>query len=134
MRNIHPLYIIVLLIGLIGFFVYNNHTLNYELNSQKRTIAAYESLGKDIVTYKKSWGQKKVVRRIDTLLKNSYFKNLSIQKQKRGKNYIVNFTDAEKKHIDYFFKKIMNGYFLVKSFSINKNKKGLLDMQMELQL
>ena len=122
MNKLNPIYIIALLLVLL--LVSSLH-LNNKKNEFEILNKSFESLETKIngyKDYKKNWiNEKKVVSKLNSILRSSKFRNEKILKTQSGKIIKVKIESLNQKLLNSFLNRVLNQKFVLRKLQIKKS-------------
>ncbi len=121
MNKLNPIYILALIITL---FIVSISMLNskkeqfYSLDKEAKTLSVK---AKNFRDYKKTWfNEKRILKRVDRILKNSNFKKEKILKTQNKNSIKVKIDSNNPKVLNKFLSRILNEKFVFKKLDIQK--------------
>ncbi len=131
--KINPLYIALLLIVALLFVIYQLGSAKTELRESKNSLAKTEAMAEEIDALKRSWDNPKTSSSaLDRLLKAPQLKSANIQQTKKRGSIVLKSKKADLKAANYFFVKLFNGTYILKSFEIERLDDESISFSMEI--
>ncbi|WP_345975709.1 hypothetical protein [Sulfurimonas sp. HSL3-7] len=119
--KINPLYIALLLIVALLFVIYQLGSAKAELRESKSSLAKIETIAEEIDALKRAWDNPKTARSaLDRLIKAPQLKSANIQQTKKRGSVVLKSKKVDLKAANYFFVKLFNGTYILKSFDIER--------------
>lgn len=119
--KINPLYIALLLIVALLFVIYQLGSAKTELRESKNSLVKIEAMADEIDALKRSWDNPKTSgSALERLLKAPQLKSANIQQTKKRGSIVLKSKKADRKATNYFFVKLFNGTYILKSFDIER--------------
>ena len=119
--KINPLYIALLLIVALLFVIYQLGSAKTELRESKSSLVKTETMAEEITALKRAWDNPKISSSsLDRLLKAPQLKSANIQQTKKRGSVVLKSNKADRKATNYFFVKLFNGTYILKSFDIKR--------------
>ncbi len=133
--KINPLYLALLLVLALVFSIYQLSQAKEQLHESKRALIKIESMAEDIVALKRAWDDPKVDRsNINRLLRSPQLKSANIQTIKKRGLLILKSKKANLKATNYFFVKLFNGAYTLKTFNIKRLDTENVSFEVEISL
>ncbi len=119
--KINPLYIALLLIVALLFVIYQLGSAKTELRESKSSLVKTETMAEETTALKRAWDNPKTsTSSLDRLLKAPQLKSANIQQTKKRGSVVLKSNKADRKATNYFFVKLFNGTYILKSFDIKR--------------
>ena len=133
--KINPLYLALLLVMALLFSIYQLSESKAQLHESKRALFKIESMAEEIVALKRARSNPKVdLANINRLLKSPQLKSANIQKSKKRGLLILKSKKANLKTTNYFFVKLFNGAYTLKTFNIKRLDDESVSFEVEITL
>lgn len=119
MNRLNPIYIIVLLVvlSLVSFMLLDEK--KKEFNSSVKDVQALKLLGNEYRVLKTNWRSKRSIEnRLNSILNNSSFRNVSISKSFERKKFLVSAKTNNARTLNNLLNKILNEKFLIRKLEI----------------
>ncbi len=119
--KINPLYIGLLLLVALIFSIYQLGQSKTELHKSKDALVKIESMAKEIDALKRAWDSpKSTITALNRLLKAPQLKSANVQKTKKRGLIVLKSKKANLKATNYFFVKLFNGAYILKTFNVQR--------------
>ncbi|MCP4971842.1 MAG: hypothetical protein GY932_14755 [Arcobacter sp.] len=122
MNRLNPIYILALVLTLlvITFVVVDNKKSEF-----KSTYINYKNINlkaKDFSRYKQTWfNEKEILRKIDSIIKNSSFRNEKILKTQNSNIVRIKINSSNPRVLNKFINRVLNEKLLIKKLNIKKD-------------
>ena len=135
MKQINPLYIILLLLMILAVVLFNLVHVKDELHEAQNHFDKTKAMVHDIVDLQQTWDNKKQTKNsIRRILKSSVLRKAGvIQKEKRGA-ITLHADSLNSKTASYLLSRLMNEPFVIKSMKIRRLSKEQASLDVEIAL
>ncbi len=135
MNRINPLHIALLMAVLFGFVLYQHITLQKKIAQKEQRVLQLQEIAKEISTLKTYWGDKKLQkRRIEEIINTPFVKKFVADAKQNRDRYKVRLKNIDAQSADRIADKIFNSFVKIGSFSIQRQEKDKISMEVEFRL
>jgi len=135
MNRINPLHIALLMVALFGFVIYQHLLLQKKITQKEQRVLQLQEIGKEIATLKNYWGDKRLQkRRIEEIINTPFIKKFVTNTKQNRDRYKVWLKNIDAKNADRIADKIFNSFVKIGSFSIQREGKDKISMEVEFRL
>ncbi|NPA64460.1 MAG: hypothetical protein GXO16_05755 [Epsilonproteobacteria bacterium] len=135
MNRINPLHIALLMVALFGFVIYQHLLLQKKITQKEQRVLQLQEIGKEIATLKNYWGDKRLQkRRIEEIINTPFIKKFVANTKQNRDRYKVWLKNIDAKNADRIADKIFNSFVKIGSFSIQREGKDKISMEVEFRL
>jgi hypothetical protein len=119
--KINPLYFALLLIAALLFVVYQLGTAKAQLRESKNALVKVEAMAEEIDALKRAWDNPKTTgAALERLLETPQLKSANIQRSEKRGLIVLKSKRSDLKATNYFFAKLFNSAYILKSFEIKR--------------
>ncbi len=135
MKNINPLYIILLLVVMLIVILFNLMHVKDELHEAQNSFDKTKTMVHKIVDLQKNWDNAKNTKNsIRRILKSSLLRNAGvIQRDKRGM-ITLHASALDSKSASYLINRLLNEPFTIKTMKIRRLNKERASIDVEIKL
>lgn len=135
MRQINPLYIVLLLCVVLFFVLFKLMQTKTQLHEVQSSFHKTKEMVHSIVELRDNWdNQKRTKNAISRILKSSMLSDTQIlQKEKRGMIELHAYS-MDAKSAGYLISRLLNETFLIKTMQIRRLSKDQLSLDVEIRL
>ena len=135
MKQINPLHLLILLTVLLVAMLFALEKKKSELVEVKSEIVKTTQIADDLVSLKKSWGNKKLTKaKLLKLLKNSTVANAGVEYDVSSSKVVINAESMKSKEFSYFMNKVFNMALNITSLKVRSLDKHHVSLHMEVSL
>ena len=135
MKQINPIYIIVLLIMTLAVVLFNLVHVKNKLHEAQNHFDQTKSMVHDIVDIQQNWDNKKQTKNsIRRILRSSILRKTNIVQQEKRGTIILHAGSLNSTTASYLLSRIMNEPFVIKSMKIRRLNKEYASIDMEIAL
>ncbi len=119
--KINPLYFALLLIAALLFVIYQLGSAKAELRESKNALVKVEAMAEEIDALKRAWDNPKTTgTALERLLEAPQLKSANIQRSEKRGLIVLKSKRSDLKAANYFFAKLFNSAYILKSFEIKR--------------
>lgn len=134
MNRINPLYIGLLLVGVLLFLVVQLNSVKSDLSDVKEEYKTTKNMVGELRSLKNVYGNKeKVKKSLKRILNLSSLRSAEIKQSSRKSGISISSSNMDKKALDALMGKILNGSYNIEKFKIKKINDEKVSFEMEIK-
>ena len=134
MNRINPLYIALLLVGILLFLVVQLNGVKSDLNEVKEEYKTTKNMVSELRSLKNTYGNKeKVKKSLKRILNLSSLRSADIKQSSRKSGISFSSSSMDKKALDALMGKILNGAYNIEKFKVKKISDEKVSFEMEIK-
>ena len=134
MNRINPLYIGLLLVGVLLFLVVRLNSVKSDLSDVKEEYKTTKNMVGELRSLKNVYGNKeKVTKSLKRILNLSSLRSAEIKQSSRKSGISISSSNMDKKALDALMGKILNGSYNIEKFKIKKINDKKVSFEMEIK-
>jgi len=134
MNRINPLYIALLLVGILLFLVTQLNGVKSDLNEVKEEYKTTKNMVSELRSLKNTYGNKeKVKKSLKRILNLSSLRSADIKQSSRKSGISFSSSSMDKKALDALMGKILNGAYNIEKFKVKKISDEKVSFEMEIK-
>jgi len=134
MNRINPLYIALLLVGILLFLVVQLNSVKSNLNEVKEEYKTTKNMVSELRSLKNVYGNKeKVKKSLKRILNLSSLRSADIKQSSRKSGISFSSSNMDKKALDALMGKILNGAYNIEKFKVKKISDEKVSFKMEIK-
>ncbi len=134
MNRINPLYIGLLLVGVLLFLVVQLNSVKSDLSDVKEEYKTTKNMVGELRSLKNVYGNKeKVKKSLKRILNLSSLRSAEIKQSSRKSGISISSSNMDKKALDALMGKILNGSYNIENFKIKKINDEKVSFEMEIK-
>jgi len=119
LNRLNPLHLIILLLVIIVFLFFQLSSVKNELQEEKVAYHKSELIAKELLSYKKLYGDKKRIERsLKKILSQRSLKKANLQIEKKRDGMKISAKAIDLYALNSLMTKLFNGAYLIKSIEI----------------
>jgi len=135
MKQVNPLHLLILLATILVVMLYALNGKKSELNEVKSEIAKTTAIANEIVSLKKSWGDKKRSKKaLLKILNNASLKNGGVEYRVSSSKVVIDASSLASKEFTYLLNKLFNKSLNITSMKVRSLDKYHVSLHMEVSL
>ena len=135
MKQVNPLHLLILLATILVVMLYSLNNKKLELNEVKSEIAKTTAIANEIVSLKKSWGDKKRSKKaLLKILNNASLKNGGVEYRVSSSKVVIDASSLASKEFTYLLNKLFNKSLNITSMKVRSLDKYHVSLHMEVSL
>lgn len=134
MSRLNPLYIALLLVGVLLFMMMRLHSAQQELNQEKLLYSKTQLLADKIYGLKSTYFNKtKVQRSLNTILRRSLLRNANITKKVTNSSFLFTSDNMNIRSLNFLMSKVLNGTYDIAQLKIRRLSDEKASLKMEIK-
>lgn len=133
MNRVNPLHIVVLLLVLILFLLFEITNVKKELINTTNSLHQSKAIALKIVAYKELYNKEKVKKALERIVRQPSLKNAGITVKRDKERVIIKAKSLSLGTLNAFMSKIFNGAYIISRLSIKRIDAQHASLQMEIQ-
>lgn len=134
MSRLNPLYIALLLVGVLLFMMMRLHSAQQELNQEKLLYSKTQLLADKIYGLKSTYFNKtKVQRSLNTILRRSLLRNANITKKVTNSSFLITSDNMNIRSLNFLMSKVLNGTYDIAQLKIRRLSDEKASLKMEIK-
>ena len=134
MNRINPLYIALLLVGILLFLIVQLNGVKSDLNEVKEEYKTTKNMVSELRSLKNVYGNKeKVKKSLKRILNLSSLRSADIKQSSRKNGISFSSSSMDKKALDALMGKILNGAYNIEKFKVKKISDEKVSFEMEIK-
>jgi len=135
MKQVNPLYLLIALTTLLFVMLYSLNGVKSDLNDIKSQIVKTTKIADEIVSLKKSWGDKKRSKKaLLKILNNSTLKSAGVEYSVTSSKVTIDAKNLASKEFTYLLNKVFNASLNISSLRVRSLDKHHVLVHMEVSL
>ncbi len=135
MKQINPLYLLLFLLLLLVVLFTSLQKVKAELNDAKSAIVKTTEIANEIVSLKRSWGDKKRSKKaLLKILNSSLVKRSGLTYKVSSSKVVIDAESLASKELSYLLNKVLNKSLTISSLRVRSLDKYHVSLHMEVQL
>lgn len=135
MKQINPLYIILLLVVILFVVLFRLMQSKTELHEAHNSFNMNKDMVHEIVNLRQSWGNQKATKNMLTrILKSSQLRNTEFVKKVKRDQIELHANSMDARSASYLIDRLFNEPFVIKSMKIRRLSKERASLDVEIQL
>lgn len=135
MKQINPLYIILLLVVILFVVLFKLMQTKTELHEAHNSFYKNKEMVHDIVDLRQSWDNPKNTRNALTrILKSSQLRNAGVAQKVKRDQIELHSSSMDSKSASYLINRLLNEPFVIKSMKIRRINKEQASLDVEIRL
>ncbi len=135
MKQINPLYIILLLVVILFVVLFKLMQTKAELHEVHNSFYENKEMVHDIVNLRQSWDNQKATKNTLTrILKSSQLRNVGVVQRVKRDQIELHSSSLDAKSASYLINRLLNETFVIKSMKIRRISKEHASLDVEIRL
>ena len=135
MRQINPLYVILLIVVVLFVVLFKLMQTKTELHEAHNSFSRDKEMVHDIVDLRQSWNNPKSTKNTLTrILKSSQLRNAGIVKSVKRDQIELHGRSMDAKSASYLINRLLNDPFVIKSMKVRRLSKERASLDVEIRL
>ncbi len=135
MKQINPLYIILLLVVILFVVLFKLMQTKAELHEVHNSFYENKEMVHDIVNLRQSWDNQKATKNTLTrILKSSQLRNVGVVQRVKRDQIELHSSSLDAKSASYLINRLLNEPFVIKSMKIRRISKEHASLDVEIRL
>lgn len=135
MKQINPLYLLISLATILLLMLFSLSSVKSDLNEVKHAIEKTENIANEIVSLKKSWGDKKRSKaELLKILNNTTLKSAGVSYKVDRSKVVIEADSIASKEFTYLLNKLFNTSLNISSLKVRSLDKHHVSLSVEVSL